>query len=186
MIPPEVRTYLRPDEVLLWWGRPDPAKTFTRGDAELVPFSIVLATFAVFWESNALSANGSPVFALFGLPLVAVGAHMTVGRFFYKRSLKRRTVYAVTNQRAIVAVGATSLVDGPLRHQPLNVRRSRNGRHTDVIIGSGISRESAIYANSGMDGFTRVSGGLAGPAFYDVTDGAAMLHAIDIARSGGQ
>jgi hypothetical protein len=49
---------LLPDEALLWWGRPDPAKHLGRNDIFLVPFSLAWGGFAIFWEIGALQSGG--------------------------------------------------------------------------------------------------------------------------------
>jgi hypothetical protein len=40
-----------------------------------------------------------------GVPFVAVGAYITVGRFFWDARRRERTVYALTDRRAIVITG---------------------------------------------------------------------------------
>ena len=78
----------------------------------------------------------------------------------------------------------------PLPHQPVTVRRARDGRHASVVFGTtaGPGRGSAFrnsaswhYANTGMDLLAR---GASLPfAFYDVADPDAMLAALDQART---
>lgn len=95
------RRYLLPGEHLPWRGRPDPRSLFTSADVFLVPFSIMWAGFAVFWESAAI-VGGAPVFfLLWGIPFLLMGAYITVGRFIYKRIVKQHTYYAVTNERVL-------------------------------------------------------------------------------------
>jgi hypothetical protein len=182
-----LQPYLRPGERLLWSGRPDPGVWFTPADAFLIPFSILWGGFAIFWEAGV---SGGPVFGVvWGIPFVAVGVYMIVGRFFYKRHRKKRTCYGITDRRAIVAVSPGLLSDSPLWNQPVTVRRSGDGRHATVIIGGGpaqrrtgslFSASASFYANTGMELLARH---MALPvAFYDVADPDAMLTAIDQAR----
>jgi len=89
-------------ERLLWSGTPRQGIVWRASDLAMVPFSLVWGGFAIFWETMAL--RSAPFFfALFGLPFVAVGLQMTVGRFFYDAWRRRRTYYGLTNQRAIIA-----------------------------------------------------------------------------------
>jgi hypothetical protein len=50
-------------ERVAWMGRPDPTKHFNAGDLYLVPFSILWAGFAIFWEATAIASGASPFFA---------------------------------------------------------------------------------------------------------------------------
>jgi hypothetical protein len=185
--------FLRPGEQLLWCGRPDPRLWFTSADLYLIPFSIVWCGFAIFWDAGA-SRSAGPGFTVFGVPFIAIGLYMVVGRFFYKHYRKKQTVYGITTQRALVAVGARSLADAPWLHQPVTVRRARNGTHASVILtdtggtarGLGSrSRGSSMPGNTGLEYFP---GRRTNPqvAFYDVADAAAMLAAMDQARSSSE
>lgn len=91
---------LAPGEFVVWTGRPDPKVTFTSGDGCLIPFGGMFGCFSFIWVAGASAANF--VFGLFGLPFLAIGIYLAVGRFFYKKWLRERTWYALTNQRAIV------------------------------------------------------------------------------------
>jgi hypothetical protein len=81
-------------------------------DVVLIPFSLLWGGFAIFWEVMALSttAKAPPpfrfVFPLFGLPFVAIGLHLIVGRFFADARARARTIYGVTNQRILILGGA--------------------------------------------------------------------------------
>jgi len=91
-------SYLRPNEELLWTGRPDPDALFNASDKFMVPFSIV-------WSLGAVVAafDSSPK----ALPLVMKGLilflafHLLVGRLIWRSYLLRRMIYAVTTQRVM-------------------------------------------------------------------------------------
>ncbi|MCW2995035.1 MAG: hypothetical protein JWQ18_2530, partial [Conexibacter sp.] len=175
--------YLRPGERLLWSGRPDPDVTFTAADVYLIPFSLLWAGFVVVWELTAITevdGGAGWLFPLWGIPFVLVGAYMLVGRFFAKRRRKRKTVYGVTDERALVAVGDDSLSDSPIRHVPVSRRRSRDG-HLSVTFGSAPSGSSKMYANSGMELMSFRSTNLV--AFYDVADADGLSAALDQAAA---
>lgn len=183
-----LQPYLRPGEQLLWCGRPDSGVWFTAADLYLIPFSILWCGFAIFWEAGA-SQSGDPVFTAWGLPFIAVGLYMVIGRFFYKHQRKKQTSYGITTQRALVAVGARSLADLPWGNQPVTIRRSRSGGHASVIFQDAVSSRSFFWRSSaGMPGNTGLDSfpwRTAGPqvAFYDVSDADAMLAALNQARA---
>ena len=201
--------FLRPGEQLLWHGKPDPAVWFTPADLYVIPVSVLWCGFAIFWEAG-VSGEGGPVAGIWGIPFVAAGLYFVFGRFFGKRYPKRRTVYAITTQRALVVTGGRELVDAPWGQRPVLVRRSRDARHASVILDSGGTRapgrrNTGTPENTGLSvlldsGGTRAPGrrnmgmpgntGLdIGPwragaqvAFYDVADPEPMLAALDQAR----
>jgi DUF1707 SHOCT-like domain len=89
------------DERLLWVGRPDPKKRFAQSDLYMVPFSLMWGGFAIFWETTVILSGAPVFFALWGIPFVVGGLYMIAGRFFYKAWQRRRTLYAVTDRRAL-------------------------------------------------------------------------------------
>jgi len=188
----QLQAVLRPGEQLLWCGKPDHRLWFTGADLYLIPFSVLWCSFAIFWEAGA--SSGGPFFAVWGVPFIAIGLYMVVGRFFYKHYRKKQTVYGITTQRALVAVGARSLADAPWAHQPVTIRRSQDGTHASVILeNTGMtergfgwrSRGISMPGNTGLEYFPS-RGSSPQVAFYDVADAAAMLAALDQARGGSE
>lgn len=173
------RRYLHPGEQLVWTGRPDPDVMFTPADLFLVPFSLIWGGFAIFWEVAAVTMVESAFFRLWGVPFVLFGLYFIVGRFIYKRWKKRRTAYALTTERALVAVGETALNDSPIRYVPVSIKRSRRGRHVTVTFGRGGSFWGGRYGNTGMEFF---EWGSTAVAFYDVADPEGLLSALDRVR----
>lgn len=97
-----IRDALEPGERVLWTGYPKQGLLFRAQDALFVPFSMLWGGFAVFWETSVISSHAPFFFMLWGVPFVAVGLHMIFGRFFTDAWLRRRTIYAVTEQRVII------------------------------------------------------------------------------------
>jgi hypothetical protein len=93
---------LAPGERLLWSGRPRGGIQFRRGDALLIPFSLVWAGFAVFWEISAIRAGEGSFFVFWGIPFVLVGAYFVVGRFVVDAWQRGQTAYGLTDRRAII------------------------------------------------------------------------------------
>jgi len=95
-------------ERLLWSGRPRGGLRLRPQDAVLIPISLLWGGFAIFWEVMALTMTAKApmpirlVFPLFGLPFVAMGLYLMVGRFFVEARVRSRTVYGVTNRRILI------------------------------------------------------------------------------------
>lgn len=172
----QIQQLVRPGEHLLWVGRSDPAVRFAAADGLLIPFSIAWCGFAVFWEASAISSRESPFFYLWGLIFVVVGLYFVAGRFVVKARRKRRTVYGLTDRRAVIHVGS-SVTDQLLAGSGISVTRQRRRNHLTVTFGSGNqSRGLGMYGNTGMEGLF----GTAAPvAFYDVADAEGLETALD-------
>jgi len=101
----ELKKELLPDEKLLWAGTPKKGILFRSSDAFVIPFSIFWFGFAIFWESSVVSGEAPFFFMLWGIPFLAMGLYITVGRFFYDKFNRDKTVYAVTDKRVIIKSG---------------------------------------------------------------------------------
>jgi hypothetical protein len=100
-----LQPYLLPSERVLWTGRPPTGFLFRRSDLFLLPFSLLWAGFAVFWEFMAWKQGAPWFFLLFGGAFVVAGVFFVAGRFAYDMMVRDRTVYAVTDARALVLGG---------------------------------------------------------------------------------
>lgn len=102
---------LRRSERVVWTGQPVPGLYARRGWPSFV-FGLMFAGGAVFWTAGAgyaifqseLSNWVEMLFPAFGLPFVLVGAAMMAAPHWYARKA-RRTVYVITDQRAILVEG---------------------------------------------------------------------------------
>ena len=100
---------LEPDEVVRWADQPKPWR-FARKTLPIVLFAIPWTAFAVFWICGAAGfkvpdfSKGWGLFPLFGLPFVLVGLGMFCSPLWMIRKAKR-TVYIITNKRAIICEG---------------------------------------------------------------------------------
>lgn len=171
-----IEPLLRSGERLRWSGRPDPKVHLTSADLFLIPFSLVWCGFAVFWLMMAINRGAPVLFILFGAMFVLVGLFFVFGRFLFKRLAKNSTIYGLTGSRAIVVRGPRSSHDIPLDGTPVQVKRSRDGRHASVLFGTG--RPNA-YLNSGMD---FLNFGSPQVAFFDVADPEALIRELDAVR----
>jgi len=127
-----LRGYLQTGERLKWTGAPAQGFRTSPQDLFLIPFSLLWGGFAIFWEATALNMSGAaPEFPLFGIPFVLVGCYFIFGRFFVDAWVRSRTVYAVTDRRALLLrqVFGETLNAVPL-DQNVRLRAEQNGRGT--------------------------------------------------------
>ena len=103
----DLRQTLSRDEKLIWTGRPKTGIVFRSNDIFIIPFSLLWFGFAVFWEYNVIKM-GISLFALFGLPFIAIGLYIFVGRFFLDALKRKNTVYGITDNRIIIKSGLFS------------------------------------------------------------------------------
>jgi hypothetical protein len=95
----QIAAELGQDEQLIWAGQPR-LDLATRAKYFLVPFGVIFAGFALVWMIVA----GFITFGLMapcGLPFLAAGIAL-IASPAWLRSRARKTVYALTNQRAII------------------------------------------------------------------------------------
>lgn len=103
----------------MWAGRPSTHIVFHREDSQLIPISLLVGGFSLFWGVNL---GGFPWhFQLFGLLFVLVTQYLIWGRFVYMKWKKQRTYYAVTDRRAIVVQDALLpiTVSAPIETMPI-------------------------------------------------------------------
>lgn len=172
---------LQPGETIRWSGQGDPSVVFSSSDVWLIPFSLLWGGFAISWEVNAITSGAGPFLALFGSVFVLVGLYFIVGRFFVKAHRKRTTAYAVTDRRVFVTNGRSTR-ERPLSEGDRTITWSRDRRHVTVQWSGATDTRTSMFGNSrrGMPGNSGLEGfGSAVPvAFYDVSDGKALLDAL--------
>lgn len=104
----ELSPYLASGEKLIWTGKPRTGIVFRPSDTFVIPFSIVWAGFAIFWETVVLMTDTPFFFKLWGIPFVLVGLYITVGRFFVDAKKRKNTVYGITSDRIIIKSGVVT------------------------------------------------------------------------------
>jgi hypothetical protein len=173
MIDPEIPASLAPvlereldaGEQLLWHAQPAPWTLIERGLSKFI-FGIFFFGFAVFWTWGAsgglpskhpASTGGMHWFGLiWGTPFMLVGASMVLSPL-WAWWVARRTLYVITNRRAI-------LIEAPFRRKIqsfrgdrlINVLRDENQRGNGNLIfereASQGSKGRTIYRDIGFFG----------------------------------
>jgi len=181
------------DEKIHWTGQPDSSSIFSPADWFMVPFSLMWGGFAIFWESTVLGLNPfldtskhrPPVFfALWGVPFVCIGLYMIFGRFFYKAWKRKRTYYAVTNQRVLqVAVTGRVQIQALFLNQTAAINKYvRSDGSGTLTFGNTGYYPFSYYANSGMDFLgSRYSQGIF--AFYDIPEVDGVYRLVNQLRN---
>lgn len=105
----EITPVLISNEKILWMGRPGSGIRFRAADIYLIPFSMLWFGFAIFWEYSVLKM-GVSIMAIFGVPFIVAGFYIFAGRFIWDMIKRKRTVYAVTNDRVIIKSGVFNKV----------------------------------------------------------------------------
>lgn len=130
----EIAQALESGESLIWTGTPRKGLILRPSDAYMIPFSLLWGGFAISWETGVLHTNGpnTAFLSVWGIPFVLVGVYLIVGRFFVDAGLRARTLYGLTNRRAIIISGLFSrtIRSLPLRTLAdisLQVRSDRSG-----------------------------------------------------------
>jgi len=92
------------DETVRWTGAPRAGLLLRPSDWYAIPFSLLWAGFAFFWET-AVVVGGAPLFFwIWGIPFVCIGVYAVAGRFFWDANVRSRTRYVVTDRAAYVIV----------------------------------------------------------------------------------
>ena len=129
-------------ETILWEGAPEKGLLFMPQDWFLIPFSLFWLGFSLFWEVSAIASTGSWMMAIFGLPFVAVGLYLLIGRFLHRLLLRGKTYYIITD-RSGNRIRLYPARDLP----PADIRIHRNGNGTILFYwdGSGTGHRTGIY-----------------------------------------
>ncbi len=134
-----IKSQLLPDEKVIWEGKPDKKSFLFQGPSWfIIPFTFVWFAFALFWEFTAWVSGAPFFFLIFGGFFVLMGLYITIGRFFVANKEYNNLYYVLTDKRALVQQGVSSIelksVDlKKLGDIQLNVKSSGKG---DIIFGS--------------------------------------------------
>ena len=155
---------LQPGETVTWAGQPKP-RAFNLQTLPMMLFAIPWTAFAVFRVTMAYRGTShSPtgpgrLFPLFGVPFILIGLGMFSAPFWMRRRT-RRTIYLITNWRAIIfqrGFSVTTQSFTPEQMQSLT-KRVRSDGSGDIIFG-GVFPASAFpggAVNVGSAAFAQI------------------------------
>ena len=175
----QLSPYLDPSERIRWVGKPKEGIRFQPSDVYLIPFSLLWAGFAFYWEWMVFKHGGPHFFLLFGGFFVLMGIYIVVGRFVHDAFRRASTVYAVTDKRVVVLVKffSKSLKSFDLRSLTnISVNEGSNG-FGDVLLGPGSSNR--WVGGSGWPG----SRDRQAPALEWIPDARSVFNTISEARA---
>ncbi len=95
-----VTPQLRRGEKAVWTERPQPMAR-AKSRLKIFLFGIPFFGFAIFWTVGA-SQSGDPVFPLFGIPFMLVGAALLLSPLWSYWEAKNWLIYAITDQRILI------------------------------------------------------------------------------------
>ena len=168
-----LRPQLRDGERLLWAGGPRQGWVLRPTDKLIIPFSIIWAGFALFWELAVITSGGPFFFMIFGIPFVLMGLYITVGRFYLDSKVRARTQYGLTDTRVLVSSGrsgSASLTTIPLDAlQTISMTEVGDGSGT-ISFGGGlpVGHFYAGFHLPGMSGFL--------PTQFELIDDVRTVH----------
>jgi hypothetical protein len=175
-------------EVVVWAGRPSLQRIFHKQDVFLIPFSLIWGIFAIVWEAEVAgfwgehSGSGAPLaFVLWGIPFVLIGQYLIWGRFLNAAWKKKRTFYAVTNQRVLAVQNGWSRITASayLDTLPALVKETSFGKTGSLRFAAG---ESSWLSLFGWKIWDNMSIG-ANPEFLDLEDVHGVYQIISELRS---
>lgn len=153
---------LESGERVVWFDMPIP-RFFTPLTTGTFIFAIPWTAFAIFWMMGASGfkipdfSEGVSFFPLFGIPFVLVGLGMLSSPIWaYRKAF--RTVYVITDRRAITFVGgrSTTIRSYPPERLQEIYRKERRDGSGDVVITLNAWRDSDGDRQSEELGFLRI------------------------------
>lgn len=158
-----VEREVEPGEQVFRMDMPVP-RAFTRGSTAALLFGIPWTAFSVFWICAAsgfrmpdISRGPFVLFPLFGVPFFLIGlAMLSAPLWEYRRA--KKTVYVITDRRAILFAGGRSTTVRSFRPESLRelYRKDRSDGTGDVVFCRRESYDRRNRPQSEEIGFLRV------------------------------
>jgi hypothetical protein len=152
--------YLFAGERIVWSGQPKPGIAFSRSDILAIPFSLMWGGFAIFWNYGvwtSFPSAGTPddwFFKLWGMPFLAAGLYLIVGRFVYDAWIRARTYYAITNERVLILRKrpTTRFISRDIQSLPM-LELTQHGDGTGTIVFDSDELGYSMFIRSGGSSF---------------------------------
>jgi hypothetical protein len=168
---------LEQGERQLWSGVPKQGLMLRAADAIMIPFSCLWAGFALFWEVTIVRTPAPGFLVLWGIPFVAIGAYITVGRFFVDSWRRARTRYGLTSERIIIRSGGSTKSLNLRTLTDVTLTERGDGRGTITFGASAFPM--AMFAGASWPGIPQAS------AFESIPDARKVYAQIRVAQSSG-
>ena len=176
-----IKRELAAGERVLWTGQPKQGVFLRGADFLLIPFSLLWAGFAFFWEFQVFNTNAPIMFKLWGIPFMCVGVYIVFGRFLVEAKQRLKTHYAVTDKRIVIVSGLFTQNINSLNLRTLSdLSLSESGNGTGSIFFGGGSAMSFMYR--GFSGWPGMSSRI-GPHFQQITGARAVYETIRTAQN---
>lgn len=149
------------DEKILWTGQPVTKFILTGGDIALTLFGLVWTGFSLTFVRAGFE-SGDRFMISISIAFVLFGLYLLIGRFVNNNYEKKRTFYAVTNQRVLIITNSyyTKSVQAKLINQiPILIKNIRKDG-----IGT-IQFDNYQYSTSGENVVS-----IDVPTFHDIKD----------------
>ena len=95
-----IKTYLTPEEHIIWKGQPASGHLFTKNDFFMIPFSLILC-IGIIGMCSTLFDSASNISRLWCIPLICVGLCLISGRFVRRAFIRVETIYIITNKKIL-------------------------------------------------------------------------------------
>jgi hypothetical protein len=106
---PEITATLDRGERVIWSGQPRQGLMLRGMDAFAIPFAAVWTSIPLFGAVMTMRGPKGDAFAILpALLFVVIGLYLLIGRFFVDAAQRRRTFYALTNERILIVSGLWS------------------------------------------------------------------------------
>ncbi len=150
---------LQHGEHLVWLGQPS-GTALTKTKWPVFIFGIPWTAFSLFWVGMAFFMTRETgemigmIFPLFGLPFIGIGIWMLASPFRAAKKAKR-TVYAITNLRAIIiTLGTSKNVQSYYQKDIADIRRTEKPDGSgNLYFASGSGPSSDNNPSPGRQGF---------------------------------
>ena len=96
------KSYMIADERIIWKGKPDTKIRFAQ-DLSNIIFAVFWLGFSIFW-CTGVAASGTGMWIM-GIPFVAIGVYLLVGRPIHSAIKRKNTAYVITNMKIIRSRG---------------------------------------------------------------------------------
>ena len=172
--PPEITATLDRGERVIWSGQPRQGLALRGIDAFGIPFALFWTSVPLIGAMASLTGPKSNPFALLPtIPFILIGLYLLIGRFFVDAAQRRRTFYALTNERILIVSGLLSRDIRSLLLRTLDqvdVSSRASGRGT-ILFGRSLYGSFALPGWPGMKSYLP-------PMFEMIPDAAEVAKLI--------